>query len=71
MAPAEKAVAPAQRGHPLLAAAEPGPDRNAWQRSEHEIIGFASAHAGQPASVPFASYSYIDVLRGQIPAAAF
>ena len=52
-------------------AAEPGPDRNAWQRSEHEVIGFASAHAGQPASVPFASYSYIDVLRGQIPAAAF
>ncbi len=42
-----------------------------WVRREHEIIAFASAPAGRSAGEPFTSYSYIDVLRDQIPAAAF
>lgn len=39
-----------------------------WLRSGHTLIAFAQAprHGS-----PFATYSYIDVLRGRIPAAAF
>ena len=42
---------------------------SAWLRGEPEIIAFARALQDQLS--PFATYSYIDVLRGRIPAAAF
>lgn len=41
------------------------PRRGAWVRKDPQIIAFANG------SAPFTSYSYIDVLRGQVPAAAF
>ena len=41
------------------------PRRGAWVRKDPQIIAFAHGAA------PFTSYSYIDVLRGQVPAAAF
>jgi signal transduction histidine kinase/CHASE2 domain-containing sensor protein len=43
------------------------PGAASWQRRQREIIAFAQ---GTDRS-PFATYSYIDVLRGRIPAAAF
>lgn len=41
------------------------PSGGSWQRQQREIINFAKADP------PFTRYSYIDVLRGTIPAAAF
>ena len=49
------------------------PGTPAWQRRQREIIAFAQARPEQGARdrSPFTTYSYIDVLRGRIPAAAF
>src|SRR5256885_1020067 len=49
------------------------PDALSWQRRQQEIIAFAQARPEQGARdrSPFTTYSYIDVLRGRIPAAAF
>lgn len=63
---AMQCVAGAQKGITACPATRsqvgnPGP----WKRKDLTLI----AYAGGPA--PFASYSYIDVLRGQIPADAF
>lgn len=40
-----------------------------WQRLQPQFISFAEAAQGHPSA--FTTYSYIDVLRGDIPAAAF
>lgn len=45
--------------------AKPSGAAGSWQRQQREIINFAKA------TPPFTRYSYIDVLRGAIPAAAF
>ncbi|CAB5668024.1 Non-motile and phage-resistance protein [Delftia tsuruhatensis] len=49
------------------------PGAPAWQRHQREIIAFARPGSEQGARdrSPFTTYSYIDVLRGRIPAAAF
>ncbi len=51
------------------ACAPPPRDASAWTRSGHELIAFARPL--QDNRPPFTTYSYIDVLRGSIPAAAF
>ncbi len=44
-----------------------------WIRAQHSIVAFAHAHADHDRewSSPFTTYSYIDVLRGNIPNAVF
>lgn len=49
--------------------ASPAQGSGPWLRGGPEIIAFARAR--QDRLSPFATYSYIDVLRGTIPAAAF
>ncbi|MDR0227145.1 MAG: CHASE2 domain-containing protein [Burkholderiaceae bacterium] len=46
---------------------------SAWTRGQYEIIAFAQPPRtdGPGGTAPFTTYSYIDVLRGKIPAAAF
>ena len=44
---------------------------DAWVSREHEITAFASAPDKASDGEAFTTYSYIDVLRGHIPAAAF
>lgn len=63
-----------QTGVPCLKPSAPAnaPD-NRWLQLQPQVIAFAAPHQDrdQQSSSPFATYSYIDVLRGNIPAAAF
>ncbi|MGN1056376.1 MAG: CHASE2 domain-containing protein, partial [Comamonas sp.] len=58
-------VSDPQRPRCRASAQRSAPERGHWQRQELVHIAFAQ---GSP---PFTAYSYIDVLRGQIPASSF
>ena len=58
---------------PTEAAQTPAKPGATWQRLQPQLIAFASAAQDKQQShqSPFTTYSYIDVLRGNIPPAAF
>ena len=58
-----------QTGKPCQPAQAPADAPSAsWLQLQPQVIAFAAPQQG---NTPFATYSYIDVLRGDIPAAAF
>lgn len=58
---------------PVSAGALPATASSTWQRHHPQIVTFASATQDRRKGYqpPFTTYSYIDVLRGDIPAATF
>ncbi|MEG0052612.1 MAG: CHASE2 domain-containing protein [Comamonas sp.] len=55
----------------LTAAASPTQAGSSWYRQNAQVITFGSAASDRQQHSPFVTYSYIDVLRGDIPAATF